>query len=91
MQGFIAQNLMSTQSVYAMHSSSRSSKENATQFLRTKVVKGLLLVGIFFLSIFQSVQAQIIKSVSFSNGAIGVQGNNPQQLNNLRSFQTLQI
>ncbi|WP_395627787.1 beta strand repeat-containing protein, partial [Daejeonella sp.] len=35
--------------------------------------------------------SQTLISVSFNNGAIGVQGTNPQQLNSLQSFQSLQV
>lgn len=36
-------------------------------------------------------KSQNIISVSFKDGAIGVKGTNPQQLNNLQSFQSLQV
>ena len=74
-----------------MHSSPRSPKGSPKQFLGTKVVKGLLLAGFFFLSIFHSVQAQNIISVAFNKGAIGTKGNNAQDLTNLTNFQTLLV
>lgn len=83
--------MMSIQSVYAMHSSSRSTKENPTQFLGTKIIKGLLLAGIFLFSFLQVAQAQNIISVSFNKGAIGTKGNNAQDLTNLTNFQTLLV
>ena len=57
----------------------------------TKRVNKSFLTLLMLIAITFSASGQIIKSVSFTNGAIGVQGSNSQQLNNLQSFQDLQI
>ena len=74
-----------------MLSNQRTIKGNPIEYLGVKVLKGFLLAGIFFLSFFQSVQAQNTISVSFRNGAIGTKGNNVRDLSNATNFSTLQI
>ena len=74
-----------------MLSNQRTIKGNPIEYLGVKVLKGFLLAGIFFLSFFQSIQAQNTISVSFRNGAIGTKGNNVRDLSNATNFSTLQI
>jgi gliding motility-associated-like protein len=74
-----------------MHSSQRNTKGNLRQFLGTKVVKGLLLAGIFVLSIFHSAQAQVEVSVPFNDGFIGLVGNNTNSATNIQRFGALEI
>ncbi len=88
--GLSSIHLMSTLSVYAMHSSPRSTKENPTQFLGTKVVKGLLLAGIFLFSFFQAFSQTEVR-VSFAEGGIGLRDGNAQSVASIQRFSDLNI